>query len=356
MINLSPFSFLSSIAKTKSTDINNPINKTKILLQQQISVSLLNLYRAYTYNLSIGCNQKPLSIVRNLITTTQKIFNKRKKILFYPDFPYRKATLYQICLFLGYDVTNNSKEKFDLVIKWQRYKTFFSEEPILSRLSKQNFDVINFHCQDVSKLLTNQLFDEAFGYSITVNPLTYTGKCVVKSNLNAQHDGRIISCPTEKIEPEVVYQKLVDNEIEEEKVLEYRVPVFSQKIPCVYIYIKKNKTETQRFFGYPSLISVEVAETKEIFDEDEIRKILSFCQKLGLDYGELDILRDKIDKRIYIVDANNTPSSRLLFEPLVLPLEKCILAPKDRQLALQKMAEIFQKEFFNIDKSEITPP
>ncbi|VEP11941.1 conserved hypothetical protein [Hyella patelloides LEGE 07179] len=350
MINLSPFSFLSSIAETESTDINNPLNKTKIFLQKQIPVSLLNLYRAYTYNLSVGCHQKPLSIVRKLITTTQKILNNRKKILFYPDFPYRKATFYQICLFLGYDVTNNPEEKFDLAIKWQRYKTFFSEELILSRLSKQNLDVINFHCKDVSKSLTNQLFDEAFGYSITVNPLTYTGKCVVKSNLNAQHDGRIISCPTDKTESGVVYQKLVDNEIEEDKVLDYRVPIFQQKIPCVYIYIKKNQTETQRFFGYPSLISVRVVEAKEIFNEDEISKILSVCQKLGLDYGELDVLRDKTDRRIYIVDANNTPSSRLLFEPLVFPPEKCILEPQDRVFALQKMAEAFKQEFFNIEK------
>ena len=29
---------------------------------------------------------------------------------------------------------------------------------------------------------------------------------------------------------------------------------------------------------------------------------------MGIDYGELDILRDNNDGRIYIVDANNTPS------------------------------------------------
>jgi hypothetical protein len=29
---------------------------------------------------------------------------------------------------------------------------------------------------------------------------------------------------------------------------------------------------------------------------------------MGLDFGELDILRDNDDGRIYIVDVNNTPS------------------------------------------------
>jgi hypothetical protein len=78
--------------------------------------------------------------------------------------------------------------------------------------------------------------------------------------------------------------------------------------------------------------------------------MLSFCQKLGLDYGELDVLRDRIDRQLYIVDANNTPSSRLLFEPLVLPPEKCVITADERQFALEKMAEFFQKEFLNIEK------
>lgn len=334
----------------KPTTINNPIDRTKIFLQKYLPVSLLNLYRIYTYNLSVGIDKQPLTVVQKLVITTQKLLNNRKRILFYPNFPYRKATIYQICLLLGYDVTDNPKEKFELAIKWQRYQTFFSEEPILPRLSEQNLNVINLHCQDVSKSLINQVFYETFGYSIAVDPLTYTGKCVVKSNLNAQHDGKIITCPIERIESGVVYQKLVENEIEEDRVLDYRVPVFKQVIPFVYIYIKENKTETQRFHGYPSLISVRVAKTNEVFAEDEISKMLSFCQKLGLDYGELDVLRDRIDRQLYIVDANNTPSSRLLFEPLVLPPEKCVITADERQFALEKMAEFFQKEFLNIEK------
>ncbi len=349
MINFALFFPLLSVTKVNSSNINNYLDKAKIFGQKYLPLSLLNLYRIYTYNFSIDVAKQPLDIVQKLITTTKKLFNNRKKILFYPDFPYRKATIYQVFLLLGYDVTDNPRDKFDIAIKWQRYKTFFSEESILSRLSEQNIKVINLNCQDVSKSLTNQLFDETFGYSITVKPLTCTGKCVVKSNLNAKHDGKIISCPIDKIESGVVYQKLVDNELEEGKVIDYRVPIFNQLIPFVYIYTKKNQTETQRFFGYPSLISVQVAETQEIFNEAEISNILSFCQKLGLDYGELDVLRDKGDQRIYIVDANNTPSSRLLFEPLHLPPENCIMTPSDRQFALEKMSQAFQKEFLNIE-------
>ncbi len=39
----------------------------------------------------------------------------------------------------------------------------------------------------------------------------------------------------------------------------------------------------------------------------EISNLLQFCQLMGMDYGELDVLRDRQDGRIYVVDANSTP-------------------------------------------------
>ena len=37
-------------------------------------------------------------------------------------------------------------------------------------------------------------------------------------------------------------------------------------------------------------------------------KILAVCREMGLDYGELDVLRDREDGRLYILDVNDTPS------------------------------------------------
>lgn len=307
-----------------------------------------NLYMTYQYNLSTVGKQQPLGFVSNLATTTRKLSKDRKTILFYPDFPYFKATLYQICLFLGYDVTNHPKRRFDVAIKWKRYATFAPNDSILSNLAAQNSNVVNINCEDVSKSYIDTIFHTVFGYSITVDPLTYTGKCVVKSNLNAQHDGKIISCPISKTEPDVVYQKLVETTVEDGKVLDMRVPIFKDRIPLVYVYLKKNLTAEQRFHGYTSLISVQLVEAHDVFAEEEIHKIISFCQRIGLDYGELDVLRDQTDQRIYIVDANNTPTSRLLFEPLILPPETCILSPKDRHIAIQKMAHAFEEKLLSI--------
>ena len=311
----------------------------------------INLNRIYQYNLSTLSEHTILNLIQNISVTTQKIFRKdKKRILFYPDFPYLKATIYQICLLLGYDVTSNPNQRFDLAIKWKRYETFAANDDILSRLSSQKIDVLNIHCEDVSKITVDQVFHRAFGYSSIIDPLTYTGKCVVKSNLNAQHDGRIITCPIQAKETDVIYQKLVDNEVTEGRVLDYRVPVFKNIIPLVYIYLKKNLTEEQRFYGYPSLVSVELVEAQDVFSDDEIHKIISFCKRLGLDYGELDVLRDKNDNRLYIIDANNTPSSRLLFEPVSMPFEKCILSHEQRFMALQKMTQAFTKELLPVEK------
>ena len=40
--------------------------------------------------------------------------------------------------------------------------------------------------------------------------------------------------------------------------------------------------------------------------KDEQAKIGDFTQAIGLDFGGLDVLRDRGDGRIYVVDANKT--------------------------------------------------
>ncbi len=321
-----------------------------IIFLKDLKYKFLNIYKSYKYNLSFMEQKQAIAILKNLLETTKKISSfQRKTILFYPNFPHRKATIYQLCLALGYDVINNPEKEFDVAIYWKRYATFFPQEPILSQFSTENKTVFNHNCQDVSKTYIDREFLKVFGYCTIIDPLTHSGKCVAKSDLNAQHDGKIIDCPIESKQSGIIYQKLIDNEVEKGKVVDFRVPIFKQTIPVVYRYLKKNLNAEQRFFGYPSLISVDIIEPTEIFTSEEISKILEFCQKIGLDYGELDILKDKQDGRIYIIDANNTPSSRLLFEPLEMPTEKCILSYQQRQTIIEKLVLALQKEIFTLD-------
>ena len=53
---------------------------------------------------------------------------------------------------------------------------------------------------------------------------------------------------------------------------------------------------------------------EESFSAEERAKITEFCRRIGLDFGNLDVLREKTDGRMYISDCNNTvtgPSSKL---------------------------------------------
>ena len=43
-----------------------------------------------------------------------------------------------------------------------------------------------------------------------------------------------------------------------------------------------------------------------VFSADELAMIARFNARMGLDWGGLDILRDRADGRIYIVDVNKT--------------------------------------------------
>ncbi len=348
----------------KAITIDRVFLQFKQTLQKYLPVSIvtglknynhrfLNAYRAYKYNLSFVEQKQPISILNNLIETTKKISSKgRKTILFYPNFPYWKATIYQLCLALGYHVTNNPDSNFDVAIYWKRYSTYFPKNTVLSQLTKENKTVLNHNCQDVSKTYIDRAFLEVFGYCTVIDPLTYQGKCVAKSDLNAQHDGKIIDCPIDSKKSGVIYQKLIDNEVEKGKVVDFRVPVIKGTIPIVYKYLKKNLNEEQRFFGYPSLISVELMEAKDVFTSEEIRKISDFCQKIGLDYGEIDVLKDQEDRRIYIIDANNTASSRLLFERVEMSAENCLLTYEQRQTIFEKMIFALQKEIFSINQEK----
>lgn len=82
---------------------------------------------------------------------------------------------------------------------------------------------------------------------------------------------------------------------------DYRVPVIFDNIPFVSprLHDKSDRFNHVIWAGFEC--------TEQIFSKDEVNCILQFCKKMGMDYGELDIIRDDHDGCIYIVDANHTP-------------------------------------------------
>lgn len=286
----------------------NVINILKILEQRlkkhlPVSARVLNMWRIYNYNYNYNAWVVRYHLAKNPTTSKEFIKGKdRKRILFYPNLPLEGHAMYQICLLLGCSITNNVTKSFDLAFKWKD-STFCVPDTILTKITKIH-RIVNINSNDISKSRVGTIFYEVFGYSAEVDPLTFRGKCVQKSILNAGHDGKIIDCPIEELDEGFVYQKIINNkEIEGNLVMDIRVPIFKHVIPCVFLKFRPVEAR----FSFENT-TVQLAEVSKIFTQEEIGNIFRFCEKMGLDYGELDVLRDKTNKRIYIVDVNNTPS------------------------------------------------
>lgn len=181
--------------------------------------------------------------------------------------------------------------------------------------------LINFGCGDVSKSRVADVFEAVFGYSLRVDPRTHAGPAVEKSEVNGAHDGRIVFCPVEPL-PGRVYQKLINNRFGSDLVQDLRTPTVGGRPACVFL---KRRAASARFKNANSEVVLTTPE--QVFSSAELAMIERFAEKLGLDWGGLDVLRDADDGRIYIVDANKTDMG----PPTALPLRDKLTAT--RQLA-----------------------
>ena len=162
---------------------------------------------------------------------------------------------------------------------------------------------INHLIDDISKTHVGKIFKNVFGYSVEIDPLTYRGQAVQKSDINATHDGQVIECPIlpETVRAESVYQKLVDSTFTEQGAEDLRMAYVGGEIPVVF---RKLKTLEKRFGTDYAHVDVWTAD--EAFSKDEQAKLTAFCEAMGLDFGAVDVMRDKHDGRIYVVDVNKT--------------------------------------------------
>jgi hypothetical protein len=169
---------------------------------------------------------------------------------------------------------------------------------------------LNAGCHDVSKSVVAAAFERAFGYSLALDPRTHIGEVVEKGEENGVHDGRVVICPTEP-KPGKVYQRLIDAVQSDGLIDDLRTPTIGG-IPQV-VFIKRRPTK-ERFTNHNS--EVFLRRVEEVFSADELAAIGRFCAEMKLDWGGLDILRDKATNKIYIVDANKTDMG----PPTALPI------------------------------------
>ncbi|PHR59149.1 MAG: hypothetical protein COA43_09870 [Robiginitomaculum sp.] len=183
---------------------------------------------------------------------------------------------------------------------------------------------LNFECRDISKTKVGTVFESVFGYALNVDPKTYKGRMAVKSETNGVHDGRETQGPITK-QDGLSYQRLIDNTIDGLWVEDLRCPVIDGEIEVVFI---KRRALSTRFANTNANVTLHSPD--DLLSHEERRKITLFAKAMGLDWGGMDILRDKHDGKIYIVDVNKTDMG----PPLALSL-------KDKNKAITILTDQF---------------
>ncbi|MGZ9099560.1 MAG: hypothetical protein ACXW3O_07650 [Brevundimonas sp.] len=157
----------------------------------------------------------------------------------------------------------------------------------------------NFACTDVSKSHVAAVFAEVFGYPLQLDPATASGPIVEKSETNGVHDGSVVVAPVTP-QPGRVYQRLIDTEADGFN--------HDLRTPCVggapVVVWHKYKPAGQSFAIHSQ--RTRLRDPAEVFSAEELALIRRFNARMGLDWGGLDILRDRHDGRIYVVDVNKT--------------------------------------------------
>lgn len=240
--------------------------------------------------------------------------------------------VWKICAELGLRVTHELSQRTALAFLW---KDTTAIDPIDAALPVTSVPVVNGACRDISKANVSRHFTAAFGYSCDVDPLTYSGPCVEKSNLNALHDGRIVVGPAAAVRAGSVYQRVINNVVPGDLVEDIRVPVINGTVPFAYL---KYRPVAARFDSNKSR-AIRLCAAGDVLSAEEIRTIGKFTRSIGLDYGELDVLRDRDDGRIYIVDANKTPAG---------PSHR--LRQADFRRAVSMLAAAFRDHFFGASR------
>lgn len=183
---------------------------------------------------------------------------------------------------------------------------------------------INRDCASIEKSHVARVFEACFGYSLSVDPRTWTGLMVAKSEINGAHDGRIIRGPCEP-EAGCVYQRVIDNRTNNGLVEDLRCPTIGGQIPLVML--KRRRVEN-RFANTND--EVGVCETDTVLSHREQEQLADFTRAMKLDWGGLDVLRDRSDGRLYVVDVNKTDMG----PPIAMPLE-------DKIRVTRRLAEAF---------------
>jgi len=227
----------------------------------------------------------------------QRLGGRRASLHFAPQQPREAYVIWKVAHHLG----------LRIVPAWQPHTVasvlWHDDTVIPPMVERASSNLINGRCLDISKRRVDEAMAVVLGYRLAIDPTVASGVCVRKSDANGTHDGELVRCPVAAPDGRSVYQRLVANTVSDSEVEDLRAVVVGATVPLVYV---KHRPLRSRFSNTNS--EVRLAGADAVFDESETRQLIDVAAELSLDLGELDVLRDREDGRIYVVDVSNTPS------------------------------------------------
>ena len=249
--------------------------------------------------------------------------HKRPKIAFTPDRPRPWYLIWPVMHVAGARLVTDLSQA-DIIMQFDDSTETAAELPT----PRAGVRTVNFDCNDISKTRVAEAFDAVAGYNLSVDPESYDGPIVDKSEINAAHDGRIVAGPIPRVNGRS-YQKLVDNSVPGGLVEDLRTCTVNGEPVLTFV---KRRQISKRFLN--ENCEVFIASPKDLFTSDELDVIRRFTREINLDWGGVDVLRDARDGRIYIVDANKTDMG----PPVALPLGQKLRATR-------RLARAFAEQF-----------
>ncbi|MFZ6765763.1 hypothetical protein ACO0LM_01665 [Undibacterium sp. Di26W] len=263
------------------------------------------------------------------------------KIYFSPDCPkLQDYSIVAMIHYLGYTVVKSADEEFDFAYMWEdATKTIPSEELLNIARHKK---VLNLHCNDISKRKVDQVWQDICGYSSLIDPCQYQGKALKKSDANGKGGGEIIDCPIslDELDTDCVYQSYIETSGIGAQ-LEYRLPYILGRMPLVFEVLKDDPENVPgRRIQLQYKRSISPRQSSDVFNAGECEQIICFCQQLGFDIGELDILRCRHSNRLYIIDANTTPTYFNMFNRY--------WRTDDKRMAIHTLAQCWEQQLLKM--------
>ena len=206
----------------------------------------------------------------------------------------------------------------------------FVDATWVDAVTAPGFEAINGRCRDISKSHVARVFETVFGVPLALDPAATTGLAVEKSETNSLHDGRIVTCPR----PAVAgchYERLIETGD--------AVHCEDLRTHCVdgrpVVVWRKLRAKTDCFRSIAN-VRVDQLTPDSAFSADELSRVSEFLDRIGLDWGTLDILRDVRSGQIYIVDVNTTDVGPVLVLSFADKVRTCRLLARELRAMIER--------------------